>query len=117
MSSSSSSSSDEGLPDSESNAPSKKKIQRFTNTQKAFLNAYYNKGMKGTGKEYKNLIKKASTDAGLTPMQVKVYCVLSFYLYYNNNIICSTNIKPSIGLKRKILKETMPHQKILFFLL
>lgn len=55
----------------------KRKISRFTTAQKAFMNAYYNQGMKGTGKQYKHLIK-AANDAGLTSAQVKVCitCVL-----------------------------------------
>ena len=47
----------------------KKNITRFTT---AFLNAYYNQGMIGSGKQYKHLIKRASNDAGLSTAQVKV---------------------------------------------
>ena len=80
-----SSSSDEGSEpqascksssDSEDGAPKpllvKKGVTRFTTAQKAFMNAYYNQGMKGTGKQYKHLIKRAANDAGLSIAQVKV---------------------------------------------
>ena len=50
----------------------KKGVTRFTTAQKAFMNAYYNQGMKGTGKQYKHLIKRAANDAGLSIAQVKV---------------------------------------------
>lgn len=50
----------------------KRRISRFTTAQKAFLNAYYSQGMKGTGKKHYNLIRQAATDAGLHSAQVKV---------------------------------------------
>ena len=61
--------------DSEDVAPKilvKKKVARFTTAQKTFMNAYYNQGMKGTGKQYKHLIKRAASEAGLSTAQVKV---------------------------------------------
>lgn len=50
----------------------KRRVSRFTTAQKAFLNAYYGQGMKGTGKQYCKLIRRAATDAGLSSAQVKV---------------------------------------------
>ena len=46
---------------------------RFTAAQRAYMNAYYSGGMRGTGKRYKSLIQKAAVDAGLTVAQVKVH--------------------------------------------
>lgn len=49
-----------------------RRATRFTAAQRAFMNAYYAKGMVGTGKTHKRLIRKAAKDAGLSTPQVKV---------------------------------------------
>ena len=81
MSSSSSDESSQGMDEPHTSCEScsvspkpivKKKVVRFTTAQKAFMNAYYDQGMKGTGKHYKHLIKRAAIDAGLSTAQVKV---------------------------------------------
>ena len=53
-------------------AVSTRKLTRFTAAQIAFLNAYYNQGLTGTGKKYRSFIKRAAFDAGMTTTQVKV---------------------------------------------
>ena len=50
---SSSSSEEEGVqPSKEGVERSHKKVARFTTAQMAFMNAYYDQAMKGTGKQY-----------------------------------------------------------------
>ncbi len=45
---------------------------RFSEAQRACLNAYFCNGMAGVGKRYSSLIARASSDTQLTVDQVKV---------------------------------------------
>ena len=64
-----------------------RRATRFSAAQRAFMNAYYVKGMVGTGKKHRRLIKKAAKDAGLSTPQVKVsrqtinFLLLTLYYY------------------------------------
>ena len=49
-----------------------RRAARFTVAQRAFINAYYSKGMTGTGRKHKHMIRKAANDAGLSTPQIKV---------------------------------------------
>ena len=66
------STSDESVSSSDINTKLNRPRRRFTNAQTSCLLSHYDTGMKGTGKEYKSIIDKASKDTGLTPAQVKV---------------------------------------------
>ena len=58
------------------NVSLKKKAVRFSEAQRACLNAYYVKGMSGTGKNMHPLICKAAKDTHLSTAQVKVWTLL-----------------------------------------
>ena len=56
---------------------SRKKVIRFSKTQVSILNAYYQLGMTGVGKNHASLIAQAVRETKLTDQQVKVRKVLS----------------------------------------
>ena len=61
--------------------PTKKmKISRFSEAQRACLNAYYSRGMTGTGERHKSAIERASKDTHLTPAQVKVLAIVTVHV-------------------------------------
>ena len=80
-------------------------VSRFTAAQKAYLNAYYSQGMKGTGRQYKNIIQRAAADTGLSSAQIKV-CNLNCNI--PSKVAITTHC--SDGLKGIIIEGIMESQ-------
>ena len=79
-----------------------RRATRFTAAQRAYMHAYYSKGMTGTGKTHKRLIKKAAKDAGLSTPQVKVGRIKFLGIKFQDIFFF---FAVSAGLRRKITKK------------
>ena len=68
---------------------------RFSKAQNLCLTAYFNSGMRGTGKKFYSLILKAAADTKLTTDQIKVSKVTNFRIVRTNTVLVITRFSKS----------------------